>query len=153
MSGQDGINVVLKVDNPLTCDSTLITCDNTLITCDQGAGLFEKLAGQVSTTLNLQASIADKTNKNGLGWQGSLATTRGGDISVSGILDVADAVFDKLKNSWLNNKKVSCQLDLDLAGRNWTGDFYVESMPNVGDIGAASKYDFSLKSDGVLTYT
>lgn len=152
MSGEDGINVLLKVDNPTTCDSTSITCDSTLLTCDEGAGLFKILKGQTSTTFNLQTAMADTTSKAGLGWQGSLPTTRSVDVSVSGILDITDTVFDKLKNSWLNSKKVACELVLDQVGRKWTGDFFVENMPVVGDIGGASTYDFTLKSNGVVTY-
>lgn len=133
MSGEDGINVVLKVDD--------------------GAAGFDILGGQVSTTLNLQTAMADTTNKDGAGWQGSLATTRSGDVSVSGILDTTDAAYETLRAAWVAGTPELCELHLDAAGAKWSGNFFVESLPGAGDIGAASKYDFTLKSDGVLTYT
>lgn len=128
MSGEDGINVILKV----------------------GANI---LGGQVSTTLNLQTAMADTTDKDGAGWQGSLATTRSGDVSVSGILDTTDTAYEALRAAWEAGTAIACTLVLDVAGKQWAGNFFVESLPGAGDIGSASKYDFTLKSDGVLTYT
>ena len=53
MSGEDGINVILKVG-------------------DGGEPeVFTILAGQQSTTLNLASAMADTTNKDDAGWQGS----------------------------------------------------------------------------------
>ena len=128
MSGEDGINVILKV----------------------GVNI---LGGQISTTLNLNAAMADTTNKDDAGWQGSLATTRAGDVSVNGILDATDVAWIALKDAWAAGTPIACTLVLNAAGKQWAGNFFVESMPAGGDIGAASTYDFTLKSDGVLTYT
>jgi predicted secreted protein len=133
MSGEDGINVILQVDD--------------------GAAGFDILGGQVSTTLNLQTVIADTTDKDGAGWQGSLGTTRSGDVSVNGILDATDAAWETLRAAWLAGTSESCELILNAAGDKWAGDFFVEALPGAGDIGGATTYDFTLKSNGVLTYT
>ena len=133
MSGEDGINVILQVDD--------------------GAAGFDILGGQISTSLNLQAVIADTTNKDSAGWQGSLATTRSGDVSVSGVLDTTDPAWITLKDAWVAGTSESCELILNAAGDKWAGNFFVEALPGAGDIGGASTYDFTLKSSGVLTYT
>ena len=135
MSGEDGINVILKVGD------------------GGGPEAFTILAGQISTTLNLNTAMADTTNKDDAGWQGSLATTRAGDVSVNGILDATDVEYEALRAAWLAGTSINCELHINAAGANWAGAFFVESMPAGGDIGAASTYDFTLKSDGVLTYT
>lgn len=133
MSGEDGINVILQVDD--------------------GAAGFDILGGQVSTTLNLQTAIADTTDKDGAGWQGVIPTTRSGDVSVNGILDTTDAAYETLRAAWLAGTPENCELILNVAGDKWGGSFFVESLPGAGDIGSASTFDFTLKSNGVLTYT
>ena len=153
MSGEDGINLLLKVESPLTCDSTLITCDSTLFTCDEGAGLFLTLKGQMDTTFSPTTQIADTTSKDAVGWAANISTTRSSDISVSGIFDATDTAFLKLQNTWLSNKNVSCELVVNAALKKWTGKFRLENMPVAGTVGDATKYDITLKSDGVLLYT
>lgn len=128
MAGEDGINVVLKVG-------------------------INILGGQQSTTLNLATAMADTTNKDDAGWQGSLPTTRSGDISVNGILDTTDTAYEALRAAWLAGTNIACTLVLNAAGAEWAGNFFVEAMPGAGDIASASTYDFTLKSDGALTYT
>ena len=76
MSGEDGINVILKV----------------------GANT---LGGQVSTSLNLQTAMADTTSKDDAGWQSMIPTTRSGDVSVSGILDTSDTAYEALRAAWV----------------------------------------------------
>lgn len=128
MSGEDGINVILKV----------------------GANT---LGGQVSTTLNLQTVMADTTSKDDAGWQAVLPTTRSGDVSVNGILDTGDTAYEALRAAWVAGTAIACTLVLNVAAKQWAGNFFVEALPGAGDIGSASTYDFTLKSDGTLTYT
>ena len=128
MSGEDGINVIVKV----------------------GANT---LGGQISTSLNLQTVMADTTNKDDAGWQSVIATTRSGDVSVSGVLDAGDTAYEALRAAWVAGTSIACSLVLNLAGKKWAGNFFVEALPGAGDIGSASTYDFTLKSDGVLTYS
>lgn len=132
MAGEDGINVVLQVDD--------------------GAASFDILGGQTSTTFSPSTNVADSTNKDGAGWQEGVSTTRSGDVSASGIADAADPAFLTLKDAWLNGTVEACELILDVAGKKWSGNFRVESMSWTGDIGSATTYDIALKSDGVLTF-
>lgn len=133
MSGEDGINVILQVDD--------------------GAAGFDILGGQTSTTFNPTTNVADSTNKDGAGWAEGVSTTRSGDVSVSGIFDASDVAFLTLKDAWIAGTLVSSELILDVAGKKWAGNFRVESMSTNGDIGSATTYDITLKSDGVLTFS
>ncbi|QQP93564.1 hypothetical protein IGS68_33630 (plasmid) [Skermanella sp. TT6] len=134
MAGQAGINCLLKVGDTATAATT-----------------FAVLEGQQSTSFDGSTAVADTTAKDNAGWSTSLATTRSGTVSVSGILYTTRAAFNKLQTAWAAGTSHDCQIVFDSAGAGFKGAFTVTSLQITAETQDVTKYSLTLAPVAALT--
>lgn len=134
MAGEAGINCLLKVGDTATAATT-----------------FSTVEGQQSTTFDGSTAVADTTDKGNSGWSTSLATTRNGTVTASGVLHKTRTNFAKLQAAWLAGTTHDCSIVFDQAGAGFKGNFTVTSLQISGETQDVTKYSITLAPTAALT--
>ncbi len=135
MGAEKGINVLLKVGN------------------GAGTEVFNTLAGQKDTKLQLQKDTTDSTHKGSNGWKESLSGNRGGTITCSGTAQWPDTTgLEALRASYMGDTPINCEAILNANGDKYTGAFHVTNWEISGPESGTTDYSFTLQSTGVLAH-
>ena len=136
MAAESGINVLLQVGpNP-----------------DDSPQVFTTLGGQQNTQLTINSATDDITDKSNQGWGGTLATLNNATITVSGVIDAADTIFQRIRTVANARTPIRYRCLIDIAGDYYEGSFNVTSFEETGAHDGATRYSITLQNDGVVNF-
>ena len=137
MAKESGVKVLLQVSDPAQSPTAFVT-----------------VAGQQSTEFVGETETDDITDKSQQGWGATLNVLRRGTVNCQGKADWPDSDgLDKVRAAWEAGTDLECRLVLNDANANYTGLFQVTQFNVSGTQVNATEYNFTLASNGTLTYS
>ncbi len=106
-----------------------------------------------SSTFSLQVDLPESTTKSSAGFKEVIAGVRSGTISVSGFIDPSDTFgFDQLAEMILLQSEVGWIFEQSaFEGLQLSGNGYVTSVEQTGDLENPVAYDIEIKLSGVFS--
>lgn len=122
--------------------------------------VFTKVAGQRTTTLTLNATSIDASDKDNADWGTTLSGMRSGTIAVSGVANWPDTdglnrlreVYQQPDVDETTDRRISARAILNRDGDYWEGTWTITTLEIAGGHDGATEYSVTLESDGELTY-
>ena len=120
---QQGINVILKVDNKI-------------------------VGGQQNVTLNRSSTSIDITNKIDADWKQSLSGIKTWSLTCSGIYIIDSESYSLLENAFMENKDID--VELQLSNSTYNGKAIITDFPISSGFNGQCKYSIRLLGNGEL---
>jgi predicted secreted protein len=108
-----------------------------------------------SSTFSINIDLPDATTKSSAGFQEVIAGVRSGTISVSGLVDPSDVFgFNELAEMILLQSEVGWVFEQSaFEGLQLTGNGYVKSVEQTGDLENPVAYDIEIQLSGIFAIT
>ena len=135
MAAQKGKTFVLKIGNGATVE------------------VFTTVGGMRSTSISINNTSVDITDKDSDSWQTLLADAGGRSVAISASGIFKDTVseqtiLDAAMAALINNYQIVFE-----DGGTFEGGFQIETLSYQGDNNDVRQYSLSLKSSGTITFT
>ena len=113
----------------------------------------DALGHSSSSSFSIQVDLPESTTKSSAGFQEVIAGVRSGTISVSGLVDPSDTFgFDQLAEMILLQSEVGWIFEQSaFQGLQLSGNGYVTSVEQTGDLENPVAYDVEIKLSGVFS--